>query len=366
MREALFWEKAGSGDSGAGESGAASTGVTSGGSGEKPDASESPVRCTLCFRRCVLKDGQAGFCGVRVNRGGTLFTLVDDNVVSMGLDPVEKKPLYHFLPTTRTLSIGTYGCNFACRFCQNSRISRSVADTGRFTRGRTLTARGLVAAALREKAPSVSCTYNEPTVFYELMCDVADAALASGLRVIMVSNGGMSPEALAGLRGRVHAANIDLKAFNQKFYGDICSGSLKVVLENLQRLKDMDVWLEVTTLVIPGLNDSDEELGSLARFIREKLDADTPWHVSAFHPSYAMLDRPPTPPATVHHACEIGRAEGLHYVYGGNVLSTADGATRCPSCGKACLERIQFRVLTPRPFDGVCPSCGAKIAGVWK
>lgn len=346
MREALFWERANTAD------------------GASVDAAQGrAVRCTLCFHRCLVKEGAAGFCGVRVNREGTLFTLVDEEVASLALDPVEKKPLFHFLPGTATLSLGTLGCNFACKFCQNSRISRMPADTGRFARGTRVTPKALADLAVREGAPSISCTYNEPTVFYELVKGIGESAAEKGLKVILVTNGAMAREPLLCLKGLVHAANVDLKSFNPAFYRDVCAGSLKTVLDNLVLMKEMGLWLEVTTLVIPGLNDSDEELREIAAFIRDNLGASTPWHVSAFFPCYQMQDMPRTPPSTIHRACEIGRAEGLHYVYGGNVANREDEATYCPHCHALCMERSGFRVLTP--CTGICPFCGTALAGVW-
>ncbi len=354
MRTALFWEP---------WQGKTAAGSTAGHTVTHNAGNNSCVRCTLCFHACVIAEGRAGFCGVRVNRGGMLYTLVDDNVASMGLDPVEKKPLFHFLPGTQTLSLGTYGCNFACTFCQNARISRSPADTGRFYKGDPVTARRIVDYAKERHIPSISCTYNEPTVFYELVHDIALEASKAGRRIILVSNGAMSAAALASLKGLVHAANIDLKAFHKDFYSRICSGSLTAVLDNLVRMKAMGIWLEVTTLVIPGLNDSEQELSSIAGFIRDNLGPETPWHVSAFFPCYKMQDRGPTPPSLIHRACELGRAQGLHYVYGGNVSRPEDEATFCPSCHTPCISRQGFRVLSA--CTGVCPSCGTPIAGVW-
>lgn len=347
MATALYWERVKQGEDG----------VETG--GEMLD-----VRCTLCFHRCRIRPGRAGFCGVRVNRGGTLASLVADNAVSLGLDPVEKKPLFHFLPGTRTLSLGTLGCNFACRFCQNSGISRSPSDTGVLRRGTRVNGRGLVRLAKEKDAPSISCTYNEPTIFYELVKDIGLAAQEAGLRVVLVSNGCMAREPLLALKDLVHAVNIDLKAFTSSFYSNICSGSLKQVLENLPIMKRLGWWVEVTTLLIPGLNDSEKEIRDIARFIREDLGRETPWHISAFHPAYQMMDRPRTSPKAIHEACLIGRAEGLHYVYGGNVVNPEDEATCCPECHAVCFGRLGFRVHTRS--GGVCPSCGAKLAGVWE
>ncbi len=324
---------------------------------------EGRVRCLLCFRRCLVPMGRTGFCGVRVNLGGVLHTLVSDNVVSLALDPVEKKPLYHFLPGTVTLSMGTAGCNFACRFCQNYRISRHAADRGHFEEVTRVTPEGLADFALSRNVPSLSFTYNEPTVFYELLAPVARLATAHGLRTVLVSNGAMSASCLASLEGIVSAANIDLKAWNPSFYRDVCSGERDVVLENLRAMRAMGWWLEVTTLLIPGANDSEEEIRHIAAFIRDDLGADTPWHVSAFFPTYKMLDRPPTSPAAVREACRIGRAEGLNHVYGGNVRSNRDAKTLCPSCGTVCVMREGFNAQNA--FDGICPGCGQTLAGIW-
>lgn len=336
MREAAFWENDGG----------------------------SRVRCRLCFHECSVAEGAAGFCGVRRNEGGRLVTLVDDNVVSLSLDPVEKKPLFHFLPGTGTLSLGTLGCNFACSFCQNFRISRQPADTGRFRAGSQVTPESLTACAVSRGIRSISFTYNEPTVFYELLAPTADLALERGLRTVMVTNGGMSERCLQALSGRVTAANVDLKSWNPDFYRKICSGRRDVVLENLRAMRSFGWWLEVTTLLIPGLNDSEAELRAIAGFIRDELGAGTPWHVSAFFPTYRMLDRPATPPETVHQACVWGREEGLNFVYGGNVSRSEDERTLCPSCGALCIARRGYRLLNG--FDGACPKCGETLPGIWQ
>ena len=321
------------------------------------------VRCRLCFRRCALEPGQKGFCGVRVNEAGELRTLVGDRIASVNLDPVEKKPLYHFLPSTRTLSIGTLGCNFACLFCQNSSISRRPAETGDCSGQRPVRPQDIVDSARTHGIPSISFTYNEPTVFFELMAKTADLALADGVRTVMVSNGCMSEDCLRELGPRITAANIDLKTFNAEVYRKVCSGSLDAVKRNLVAMKRLGWWVEVTTLAIPGLNDSDGEFKAIADFIAADLGRDTPWHVSAFFPCYRMQDRPPTPEATVLRACSIGEAEGLRYPYAGNLRSTRGSSTRCPGCGAVLIERRGFAVT--RLVKGVCPSCGQRLAGVW-
>lgn len=225
---------------------------------------DGAVRCDLCFRHCRIGLGEKGFCAVRVNEDGRLLTLVGDSVVSISLDPVEKKPLYHFLPSTPTLSIGTLGCNFACLFCQNYSISRRPADTGRYDGMQEINPQELVSYAVEHSVPSISFTYNEPTVFYELLCRTADLALPAGIRTVMVTNGCMSRACLNELGPRVTAANVDLKAFREDTYAKVCSGSLSAVKRNLVLMKEKGWWVEVTTLVVPGMNDSDGELRGIA------------------------------------------------------------------------------------------------------
>ncbi len=336
MREAMFWERL---------------------DGET-------VRCTLCFRRCRIKVGDRGFCRVRWNRSGVLVSMVDAIVSSLNVDPVEKKPLYHFLPGSETLSLGTWGCNFDCRFCQNWHISRNVPETGHFEKASVFSAEETVAFARRWNIPSVSCTYNEPTVFWELVTELTERVIQAGLKTVLVTNGAMSPEALKSLEGRITAANVDLKSFSGSFYEKICRGSLRQVQENLVRMREMGIWLEVTTLIIPGLNDSEEETRAIARFVRDELGPDTPWHVSAFHPEYNMRDRRSTPSEDIIRVCEAGLEEGLRFVYSGNIRDERCSDTRCPACGGLCVRRRGYSV--EQPFDGRCPGCGKLLPGVWQ
>lgn len=319
------------------------------------------VRCGLCAHGCVLSPGRVGLCGVRRNHEGRLVTLVGDNIVSASVDPVEKKPLYHYRPGTETFSFGTMGCNFACSFCQNADISRYPADTGE-VRGQEVTPQALVGAALERGCPSLSFTYNEPTVFFELMLATAREAQAAGLECLMVSNGFQSRACLEALGPYIRAANIDLKAFTEEFYHTRCKARLAPVLENLRIMRDLGWWLEITTLLIPGLNDSPEELTALADFIREALGADTPWHVSAFHPCYQMQNRPRTPDTTLRMACEIGLARGLSFVYPGNTALSLP--TRCPGCGRIFVERDGWHIHKTA-IGGHCPDCTTPIAGIW-
>lgn len=324
---------------------------------------EGRVSCRLCSHFCRIDDGKRGLCGVRENQGGALFTLVYDRVAAANLDPVEKKPLYHFLPGTTTFSFGTMGCNLSCSFCQNFSLSQPPRQ-GKAISGERISPAELVAAAVRSGAASVSYTYSEPTIFFELMAETADLVHERGLKNIMVSNGFQSPDCLTALAGRIDAANIDLKAMRPDFYERICGAKLKPVLQNLVRIRELGWWLEVTTLLIPGGNDSTEELTDLAGFLVKELGADTPWHISRFHPDFAMRDRPPTSPESLERAYAIGREAGLRYVYVGNVLDEDRSATYCPGCGERLIERLGMGLSAARTQEGRCPSCDATIAGV--
>lgn len=323
------------------------------------------VQCRLCNHYCVIDEGAAGTCGVRVNHGGELVTLVDDRVAALGVDPVEKKPLFHFLPGSRTLSFATMGCNLSCSFCQNYSLSQPPRN-GQTPSGRPADPEGLVDAALAEGAQSISYTYSEPTVFFELMEPTAKLAAGKGLKNIMVSNGFMSAEALKRLGPVIHAANIDLKSFSDEFYREECGARLQPVLDNLKRIIELGWWLEVTTLVIPEQNDSEAELADIAGFIAEELGPDVPWHVSRFHPDFKMQGGGPTPVATLERALKAGRAAKLNYVYTGNVPGHGGESTVCPICSTTVLTREGFTIKNNfLEAGGVCPICGHAIAGVW-
>jgi len=317
------------------------------------------IVCTLCRHYCKLADGQTGICGVNANEGGRLRNLVYGKVAALNIDPIEKKPLYHFLPTTTALSLGTVGCNFQCPFCQNWQISQSNAIED----SQEVTPEQIVDAAVREGCSTIAYTYNEPTIFYPFARDVAKLAHTAGLKNVFVSNGMESPEVLADMRGLIDGFNIDLKSFNSDYYKKTLKGSLEGVLDTLKRLKAARMWVEVTTLIVPGDNDSDEELGQIARFIAEELDPYTPWHISAFHPDYKVQDRGATPAETLQRAESIGKQAGLAYIYMGNVLE--DGNTYCPDCHTRLIARSGFYVIENRLVDGKCPECGRVIEGVW-
>ena len=318
------------------------------------------LQCLLCAHFCRIEEGKRGQCGVRENRGGELFTLSRDKVAALNLDPVEKKPLFHFLPGTTTLSLGTQGCNLACLFCQNASLSQPPRR-GEALRGENIPPREIIRLARASGAASVAYTYSEPTIFFELMRETAAAANDAGLANIMVSNGFQSPQCLDELKSLIQAVNIDIKSFRDEFYRDICSARLGPVLKNLAHMKRLDWHIEVTTLVIPEHNDSDRELTDIARFVRDELGADTPWHVSRFHPCHRMANHPPTPLDTLKLAYDIGRTEGLSHVFVGNVPGSGLEDTCCPGCGQRVVERSGFTILRNRLQRGVCPGCGQVV-----
>jgi pyruvate formate lyase activating enzyme len=304
---------------------------------------------------------------VRANFGGELFTAVGNSLAAINIDPVEKKPLFHFLPGSKTFSVGGLGCNFHCKFCQNSEISQipGTVDILRRMPGQRskVTPQELVDAAIKNKTASISYTYNEPTVFFELMQATAELAGRHGLRYIMVSNGYMSAECFDCLKDLIQAANFDLKAFSADFYKNICGGRLDPVLRTLKAALRQGWWIELTTLIISGVNDRQEELDALAAFIAGELGPEVPWHVSRFHPAYLMRNVPPTSAASLERALESGKKHGLKYVYVGNLPGHSAENTFCPSCGQTVLERVGF--ATRVKGAGVCPKCGDKIVGVW-
>lgn len=324
---------------------------------------EAGIRCGLCSHRCLIKEGSRGICGVRENRSGTLVSLVYDRVIATHADPIEKKPLFHFLPGTRSYSIATVGCNFHCRFCQNADISQMPVDQDRVM-GEEIAPERIVSLALQSGSSTIAYTYTEPTIYFELALDTARAAVDRGLRNIFVSNGYMTRECLREIHPDLHGANVDLKAFSDAFYKEQCGAKLKPVLETLQTMKELGVWLEVTTLLIPGLNDDEDQLRDLARFLAD-LDPDIPWHISRFHPTYRLTDRSSTPPESIHRAKALGLEAGLRYVYTGNLPGDEGEKTFCHACGKLLVDRFGFMVRSNALRAGACPECGTAIPGVW-
>lgn len=325
------------------------------------------VQCRVCEHYCALEPGAWGKCGVRTNRDGQLYLVVYGRAVAAHVDPIEKKPLFHFLPGSDALSIGTYGCNMRCRWCQNWQISQvREVDWEHADLGEALSPESLVDLAVKRHIASIAYTYNEPTVFFEYTYDTAKLARARGLKNVYVSNGFMSPEMLETIGPYLDGINIDLKGFTDELYREYTGARLEPVKRNIAAIaRDTDIWIEVTTLVIPGLNDSDAELRAMAEWLAS-VDPDIPWHVSAFHPDYQMRDRPRTPTQTLLRAYEIGQAAGLRYIYVGNVPDPQHESTGCPACHTLLVQRYGFSARTHWQTPGVCPQCGAVIPGVWK
>jgi len=320
------------------------------------------VRCHLCAHRCLIKPDETGICGVRVNQGGRLFTRVYGMSISANSDPIEKKPLFHFLPGTTSFSIATVGCNFTCNFCQNHDISQMPRDQGRIL-GRELEPSDIVAQAKRRQDASISYTYTEPTIFFEYALDTARAAAAAGLKNVFVTNGYMTEETLRMIGPDLHAANVDLKAFRDDFYKKLCQAKLEPVKETIVRMKEMGVWVEVTTLIIPGYNDNENELTELAEWL-VGINPEIPWHITRFHPTYRLLDSGPTPAVLIHRAREIGLKAGLHYVYSGNIWGDEGEKTYCHNCHQLLIDRTGFSVSTNLLRQGACPNCNTPMAGV--
>ena len=322
------------------------------------------VRCDLCGHRCVIAAGSCGICRVRRNVAGVLKSHSFANVVSVNVDPIEKKPLFHFLPGTTSLSVAAAGCNFQCEFCQNWQISQSLRE-GLAPRGRAVSPQQLVAAAVDNGCRSMSYTYTEPTVFFELAYETAAIAHQRGLGNCFVSNGYMTPKAVGTIAPYLDAINVDLKAFRDQTYRRVMKARLEPVLETLKALVAAGIWVEVTTLVVPGMNDSPQELGDIAEFIALQLGVHVPWHVSRFHGDYKVTDAPSTPIETLKLACRIAAEAGLKYVYCGNVPGQADERTICPACGHVVIDRVGFTIRGTSLTGGACGECGQAIEGLW-
>jgi len=321
------------------------------------------VECHLCHQRCVIQPGRRGICLVRENRDGTLYSLVYRRLIARHVDPIEKKPLFHFHPGTLSYSIATVGCNFRCTFCQNCTISQLPHDENRIE-GVDVAPEDIVAEAVRRNCASISYTYTEPTIFIEYAYDIMRLARLQGLKNVWVSNGYLTPEGLDVVAPYLDAINIDLKSFDSRTYRRLAAARLEPILETLPLYRPKNIWLEITTLVIPGINDSEDELRRIAQFIAGSLGADVPWHVSRFHPDYRMLDHGATPPETLRRAVALGHEAGLQYVYSGNLPGDPNEHTYCPSCGQMLIERYGLTVRTYRIERCACSFCGQAIAGV--
>ena len=336
---------------------------------DDPHAPPGPasVRCVLCAHRCLLRPGRVGLCGVRENRGGELVSLVYGELVAAHLDPIEKKPLFHVLPGSTSYSIATVGCPFRCGFCQNWEIAQAPRERIRHTTFHVEPVE-VVDAAVAMGARSIAFTYVEPTIFVEYLLDVARLARRAGLRTVLVTNGYATPESIEVMAPWIDAANVDLKGFDDATYRRICGARLAPVLETLTGFRAAGVWVEVTTLLIPGHTDDPAGLGELTAWIVRELGPETPWHVSRFFPAYRFGHVHPTPVETIRRAAEIGRAAGLAHVYPGNLGSHADaddGVTRCAGCGALLIARSGYRIVEVRLRDGRCPACGRALPGIF-
>jgi len=321
------------------------------------------IKCKLCPRECTVGDRERGYCGVRENRGGTYYTLVHSRVCAAHVDPVEKKPLFHYLPGSLAFSLATAGCNVNCKFCQNWDISQSRPEQ---LPAHYAPPQSVAELAKHYACPTIAYTYSEPVVFSEYLMDTADAGHEAGIRSIVVSNGYMQEEALKAAYGEMDAVKIDLKAFSEKYYRDVVTGQLKPVLDTLVTLRKMGKWTEIVYLVLPGMNDGDAEFSGLAQWIKSNLGADVPLHFTQFHPEYLLKNLPITPVPTLERAKAIADAEGLHYVYIGNVPGHPAQNTYCPKCSHLLVERAGFtanQMLIRK--DNCCPFCRHPIPGIW-
>jgi pyruvate formate lyase activating enzyme len=323
------------------------------------------VKCNLCSHRCPrIADMKRGICGVRENRNGTLYSLVYGRVIARNIDPIEKKPLYHFLPGTMSYSIATVGCNFRCGNCQNYDISQMPKEHGTIV-GQKMSPEEVVSAAKRSDCRSIAYTYSEPTIYFEYALDTAKLARKEGIKNVFVTNGYITPEALNKIAPYLDAANIDLKSFTDTFYQKNCGAHLQPVLESISLYKKLGIWTEITTLIIPTLNDTERELRQIAEFIKTAAGSETPWHITAFHPTYKLIELPRTTVKILRRTREIGLETGLRYVYEGNVLGENGENTYCHNCQKILIRRFGYQILENKIKDSKCPYCGTKIDGIY-
>jgi len=326
---------------------------------------ENAVKCQICNHFCLIPEGKKGRCRVRENKGGTLLSLVYPKVIAASVDPIEKKPLFHLKPGSCSYSIATVGCNFQCTFCQNSHIAQMPRDYSGMIQGKPMSCESIVKDALKNGCDSISYTYTEPTVFFELALETARLAKQKGLLNIFVTNGYMSPKLLEMVSPVLDAANVDLKAFSDTFYQTYCKARLEPVKENIKRMKDMGILVEITTLLIPGLNDGETEICAMADYIANDLGKETPWHISRFHPSYHMTDRPATSVVSLEKAYAAGKAAGLFYVYIGNVQGGSLENTHCHLCNELLVKRNGYQIQRYLSENGKCPECDALAYGIY-
>ena len=320
------------------------------------------VRCNLCRHHCVVEDGKKGICRVRENHGGVLYSLVYRKLISENIDPIEKKPLYHFYPGTTSFSVATVGCNFRCLNCQNYEISQLPKGIGQIV-GRDVAPEKIVEDALSHSCKSIAYTYTEPTIFFEYAYEIAKIATQKSLKNVFVTNGYTTREALTTIKPFLHAANVDLKSFSDETYKKLCGARLENVLDCIRSYKEMGIWIEITTLVIPEINDSESELRQIAEFIKS-VGPEIPWHVSRFYPRYRLIEKPPTPVDTLRMAREIGLEVGLRYVYEGNVPGEGGENTYCYTCKKVLIKRYGYQIIENNIVNLKCPECNTTIDGI--
>lgn len=330
--------------------------------------SDKKVQCTACSWYCKIGLNKTGICGVRKNIDGALYLLVYGKPIATNIDPVEKKPLFHFFPGSEIFSLGTIGCNFACDFCQNWDISQKTIlhkdVMGDKDVKPDFLPKDIVSFSFQNHLSSIAFTYNEPAIFFEYAYDTILLAKKEGIKTVYVSNGYESIEQIKMLKGNLDAINIDLKAFTKEFYQKFCHAGLQPVLDNIKRFYSAGIWIEITTLLIPGENDSEEELEKIAKFIAS-ISPDIPWHISAFHPDYKMQDKKSTPIESLLIAYEIGKKIGLNYIYLGNVPASKYENTYCPQCQTLLIERIGYNIVIKNLIKGQCLKCQQKIPGIW-
>lgn len=321
--------------------------------------SDNFVQCQACNHYCQIAPGGRGICGVRENYDGKLYSLVYGKIIAKNIDPIEKKPLFHFLPGTKSLSVATVGCNFRCLYCQNADIAQMPKEKklGEKNFGEEVTPENIINEALVTKTQSIAYTYTEPAIFVEFALDTMKLARKKKIKNVWVTNGYISKEALIEVLPYLDAANIDIKAFSEEFYKKICGAKLAPVLETARAIKQGGVWTEITTLIIPGQNDTAEHFKGIAKFIAEKLGTETPWHISRFFPTYKLKDLPPTPPSSLLEAREAGKKAGLKYVYLGNTPLSEYETTFCQKCKEKMIERSGYKIIR-YDKDGKCAKCG--------
>lgn len=325
---------------------------------------DNKVLCHLCSHRCIISESKFGICGVRENKGGKLYTYAYGEVIAANIDPIEKKPIFHLLPGSKSFSIATVGCNFHCGFCQNWQISQKKEADRLGGRQEVMSPEEIVESAKRYKCESISYTYTEPTIFFEYAFETAKLAKEAGLFNVFVTNGYMTKDCLDTIDGFLDAANVDLKSFSDDYYKKVCGGRLEPVLESIRYMRKLNIWVEVTTLVVPSLNDSERELNETASFIAS-VGNEIPWHISRFHPDYKLTNNIPTPITTLKKAYKIGRDAGLRYVYLGNVPEEEN--TYCYNCKELLISRIGFDIIEYRLKNSKCPKCGAVLDGAeWR